>query len=64
VPDDDPERGRRFLVEFRSKGREGIAVLYPVADPSGDVYALITTYPRQRQGIMGSMTESHAVFGA
>ena len=40
VWDDDPERGRRALVEVTIRGRLCLVVLYPVADPSGDEYAL------------------------
>jgi hypothetical protein len=46
VWDDDPERGRRALVEVTIRGRLCLVVLYPVADPSGDVYALGSAYPR------------------
>ena len=45
--DDDPERGRRALVEVRIRGERVIVVLYPVDDPSGDVYALGSAYPRR-----------------
>lgn len=44
--DDDPERGRRALVEVTIRGKRCLVVLYPVADPSGDVYALGSAYPR------------------
>lgn len=44
--DDDPERGRRALVEVRIRGRRCLVVLYPVADASGDVYALGSVYAR------------------
>ena len=43
---DDPERGRRALVEASVGGRQCIVVLYPVVDPMGDVYALGSAYPR------------------
>lgn len=46
VWDDDPERGRRALVEVRIRGNRCLVVLYPVADPSGDVYALGSAYSR------------------
>lgn len=46
VWDDDAERGRRALVEVTIRGRLCLVVLYPVADPSGDVYALGSAYPR------------------
>jgi hypothetical protein len=45
--DDDPERGRRALVEIRIRRDTVIVVLYPVNDPSGDVYALGSAYPRR-----------------
>jgi len=45
--DDDPERGRRALVEANIRGLTVIVVLYPVLDPSGDVYALGSAYPRR-----------------
>lgn len=44
--DDDPERGRRALVEADVGGRRCVAVLYPVDDPIGDIYALGSAYPR------------------
>ena len=44
--DDDPERGRRALVEAEVGGRVCVIVLYPVEDPLGDVYALGSAYPR------------------
>jgi hypothetical protein len=43
--DDDPERGWRALVEANIRGGTVVVVLYPVADPSGDVYALGSAYP-------------------
>jgi hypothetical protein len=43
--DNDPVRGIRALAEIVIRGRWCIAILYPVDDPSGDVYALITAYP-------------------
>ena len=43
---DDPERGRRALVEALVSDRVCIIVLYPVADPFGDTYALGSAYPR------------------
>ncbi len=45
--DDNPERGRRALVEADIRGVTVVVVLYPVADPSGDVYALGSAYPRR-----------------
>jgi hypothetical protein len=44
--DDDPDRGRRALVEVGIRGKRCLVVLYPVADPSGDVYAMGSAYPR------------------
>jgi hypothetical protein len=44
--DDDPERGRRALVETEVAGRLCLVVLYPVDHPMGDVYALGSAYPR------------------
>ena len=44
--DDDPDRGRRAIVEASIGGRLCIIVLYPVDDPMGDVYALGSAYPR------------------
>ena len=44
--DDDPERGLRALVEVQIRGIRCVVVLYPVEDPSGDVYALGSAYPR------------------
>jgi hypothetical protein len=46
VWDDDPDRGRRALVEITIRGKRCLVVLYPVADPSEDVYALGSAYPR------------------
>jgi hypothetical protein len=45
--DEDPERGRRALVETSIRGVTVIVVLYPVLDPSGDVYALGSAYSRR-----------------
>jgi hypothetical protein len=45
--DDDPERGRRALVEVDIRGDPVLVVLYPVTDPLGDVYALGSAYPRR-----------------
>jgi hypothetical protein len=45
--DDDPERGRRALVAVHIRGCPVLVVLYPVTDPSGDVYALGSAYPRR-----------------
>jgi hypothetical protein len=43
---DDPERGLRALVEAEIRGQPCIVVLYPVDDPSGDVFALGSADPR------------------
>jgi hypothetical protein len=44
--DEDPQRGRRAVVEATIGGRRCLAVLYPVDDPLGDVWALGSAYPR------------------
>jgi hypothetical protein len=44
--DDDSERGRRAIVQIRIGGRRCEAVLYPVDDPMGGVWALGSAYPR------------------
>lgn len=46
VWDDNPERGRRALVDVEIRGIRCVVVLYPVDDPDGDVYALGSAYPR------------------
>ena len=46
VRDDDPRKGERVLVQIILAGRRCVAVLYPIDDPSGDVYALATAYLR------------------
>jgi hypothetical protein len=46
VWDDDPDRGRRALVEVEVRGQTVLVVLYPVSDPLGDVYALGSAYPK------------------
>jgi hypothetical protein len=46
--DHHPDRGIRALVEFRQRGRRCIAVLYPVGDLSGDVFALGSAYPNPK----------------
>lgn len=46
--DDDPERGRRALVEVSIRNNPVLVVLYPVSDPMGDVYALGSAYWRPR----------------
>jgi hypothetical protein len=46
VWDDDPERGRRAIVETQLRGQQIKVVLYPVNDPLGDVYALGSAYPQ------------------
>ena len=43
---DDAERGIRVIVAIEVNGRRCIAVLYPVADPFGDAYALGSAYPQ------------------
>ncbi len=43
---DHPKRGRRALVEVWIGGRRCVAMLYPVDDPAGDVYALGSAYLR------------------
>lgn len=48
VWDDDPERGRRALVGIQIGRETVVVVLYPVADHSGDIYALGSAYPRRR----------------
>ena len=40
-----PERGLRALVEIQLRGRRCVAVLYPVGDLSGNVFALGSAYP-------------------
>ncbi len=44
--DDDPGRGLRALVEITIGKSRVVAVLYPVDDPVGDVYALGSAYQR------------------
>jgi hypothetical protein len=39
-----PERGRRALVEIVLRGRRCMVVLYPVGEPSSDVFALGSAY--------------------
>lgn len=41
----DPERGIRAMVSAEIAGRDCVVVLYPVADPFGDTYALGSAYP-------------------
>jgi hypothetical protein len=43
---EDPERGRRAIVEAEIGGRVCVIVLYSVDDLLGDVYALGSAYPR------------------
>jgi hypothetical protein len=45
VWDDDPERGRRALVEIFIRGQRVLVVLYPVDDPLGGVFNLGSAYP-------------------
>jgi hypothetical protein len=44
--DDDPERGRRAVVETEVGGRVCVIVLYPAEHPLGGVWALGSAYPR------------------
>ncbi len=43
---DDAERGIRAIVRIEVNERNCLAVLYPVADPFGDTYALGSAYPQ------------------
>jgi hypothetical protein len=43
--DDDPERGRRAIVETSIRGQNVAVVLYPANDPLGDAYHLGSAYP-------------------
>jgi hypothetical protein len=43
---DDPQRGRRAVVEALVEGRVCIIVLNPVNHPLGGVFALGSAYPR------------------
>jgi hypothetical protein len=43
--DDDPERGRRAIVETLIRGQKVAVVLYPANDPLGDAYHLGSAYP-------------------
>jgi hypothetical protein len=45
VPDDDPQRGRRALVETFIRGVRVMVVLYPASDALGDAYHLGSAYP-------------------
>jgi len=36
----------KAIVAFEVNGRNCIAVLYPIADPFGDTYALGSAYPQ------------------
>ncbi len=42
--DDDPERGRRAILQVSMHGRRWLVVLYPVAHPMGDVWNLGSVY--------------------
>lgn len=42
---DDAERGIRAIVRAEVNGQTCLAVLYPVANPFGDTYALGSAYP-------------------
>lgn len=46
--DDDPERGRRVLVQFNIRSRSCLAVLYPDPNLPDDEYWLGSVYPRRR----------------
>jgi len=43
-----PERGLRVLVEIVIGGTRCVAVLYPVQDSDGDVFALGSAYPQSK----------------
>jgi hypothetical protein len=42
--DDEPERGRRAIVETVIRGHRVAIVLYPTNDPLGDTYNLGSAY--------------------
>jgi hypothetical protein len=42
--DEDPERGLRAIVQADIRARKALVVLYPAADPLGDVYNLGSVY--------------------
>ncbi len=42
--DDDPDRGLRALVRIKIQGSVVLVVLYPVDDPTGDVWNLGSAY--------------------
>jgi hypothetical protein len=42
--DDDPERGRRAIVQTFVRGQKVVVVLYPANDPLGDAYHLGSAY--------------------
>jgi hypothetical protein len=44
VWDDDPQRGRRAIVETFIRGDRVLVVLYPAHDPLGDVFNLGSAY--------------------
>jgi hypothetical protein len=44
VVDDDPDRGRRLIVEALIADKKALVVLYPKEDPMGDAYNLGSVY--------------------
>jgi len=42
--DDDPERGRRAILQTFIRGHKVEVVLYPANDPQGDAYHLGSAY--------------------
>lgn len=42
--DDDPERGRRALIDVAVRGRPATVVLYPAEHPMGDAWKLGSVY--------------------
>jgi hypothetical protein len=42
--DDDPDRGRRAIVDTTIRERRVLVVLYPAADPFGDAWHLGSAY--------------------
>jgi hypothetical protein len=44
VWDDDPDRGRRAIVETFIRGYRVLVVLYPADDPLGEVFDLGSAY--------------------
>ncbi|TCN40500.1 hypothetical protein EV644_106429 [Kribbella orskensis] len=45
VWDDDPERGRRAILEIYLGDQRVLVVLYPADDPFGDAWNLGSAYP-------------------